>query len=150
MIIRPMQPDEIDSVVVLFNYYREAARIDEDQYNEARVVQTIKTYTVNWNLFFNVAYDGQRPVGVVGGFVSEDPIEGTRGANIQFCYLVDGHASRENYQQLINKFEEWAREVKATSIKCLDIGYKPDRLKYIYETLGYSSLPLVIMGKEIE
>ena len=91
MIIRPMQPDEIDSVVILFNYYRDATGIEDDRYSEDRVLQTIRTYTINWNLFFNVAYEGQRPVGLVGGFVSEDPVEGTRGANIQFCYLVDSH-----------------------------------------------------------
>lgn len=149
MIIRRMQPDEIDSVVVLFDYYRNAALIEDENYREEKVIETIRTYSINWNLFFNVAYEGGRPVGLVGGFVSEDPIEGSRCANIQFCYLVDSHHSKENYAQLISTFEEWAREVKATSIKALDIGYKPDRLKYFYETCGFKSLPLVIMGKEI-
>lgn len=149
MIIRNMQPDEIDGVVILFDYYRTEALIDDDRYNEDRVIETIRTYSVNWNLFFNVAYEGQRPIGLVGGFVGEDPIDGERCANIQFCYLVDSYHTRENYQQLIQVFEGWAREVKATSIKAIDIGYKPDRLKYFYETMGFKALPLVIMGKEI-
>lgn len=150
MIIRRMQPEEIDSVVILFDYYRNEALIPDEKYDEDRVVQTIRTYSVNWNLFFNVALEGQRPVGLIGGFVSEDPIDGDRCANIQFCYLVDSHHSRENYAQLIQTFESWAREVKATSIKAIDIGYKPDRLKYFYESMDFKSLPLTIMGKEIE
>jgi hypothetical protein len=49
----------------------------------------------------------------------------------------------------VDKFEQWAREVKADHIRCVDIGYKVNRLNEVYKQLGYKELPLVIMGKEI-
>lgn len=149
MIIRKMLPEELDIVANVFQYYRDEVNIPDDEYDEDRVVQTIKTYDINWNMFFNVAYEGQRPVGVIGGFLSEDPIDGQASAAIQFCYLKDSHNSLSNYRQLVEKFEEWARECKARDIKCLDIGNKPNRLNDLYRDLGYRNLPLTIMGKEI-
>lgn len=149
MIIRKMLPEEIDAVAILFEYYREDALIRDEQYDQDRVIQTIKTYCINWNMMFNVAYEGGRPIGVIGGFVSQDPIDGTTCAAIQFCYMVDSHNTIDNYRELVQAFESWAREVKATSVKALDIGNRLDRLQYLYQTLGYKALPLVVMGKEI-
>lgn len=149
MIIRRMLPEEIDGVAILFDYYREAAEIQDEDYDSDRVVQTIKNYCINWNLFFHVAYEGQRPVGLIGGFVSEDPIDGRACAAIQFCYLIPSHDQIENYRELVTVFEQWAREVKATSIKALDIGNRLNRLQYVYQSAGYKALPLVVMGKEI-
>lgn len=149
MIIRNMLPEEIDSVAILFEYYREDALIRDEDYSPDRVLETIKTYCINWNLFFQVAYEGGRPIGLIGGFVSNDPIDGRACAAIQFCYMVDSHNSIDNYRELVQAFEAWAREVQASSIKALDIGNRLDRLQYLYQTLGYKTLPLVVMGKEI-
>jgi hypothetical protein len=149
MIIRKMLPEELDIVVNLFQYYREVVMIEDEDYDESRVAQTIKTYDINWNMFFNVAFEGQRPIGVIGGFITEDPIDGKCAAAIQFCYLLEKYASLTNYRQLVDTFEGWAREVNASSIKCLDIGNKPNRLEDLYSQLGYNKLPITIMGKEI-
>lgn len=149
MIIRPMNPEELDLVVNVFEYYRDDANISDEQWNLQRVVQTIKHYTITWGLFFRVAYDGQRPVGVIGGFLAEDPITGEGGAAIQFCYLKPGYAELGNYRQLVDEFMTWAKSVHASSVKCLDIGNNPLRMSDIWEDLGFSTLPLEVYGKEI-
>ena len=144
-----MLPEELDSVVNLFQYYRDEVRIADQDYDEDRVTQTIRSYCINWGQFFRVAYEGQRPIGVIGGFISEDPIDGKASAAIQFCYLLESHANEYSYKELLDVFEAWAESVKATSIKCLDIGNNPNRLEDIYTNLGYKALPITIMGKEI-
>lgn len=149
MIIRPMNPEELDLVVNVFEYYRDDANISDEQWNLQRVVQTIKHYTITWGLFFRVAYDGQRPIGVIGGFVAEDPITAEASAAIQFCYLKPGYDDLNNYRQLVTEFYDWAKSVNASSIKCLDIGNNPDRLSDIWEGLGYYPLPIEVYGKEI-
>lgn len=150
MIIRKMLPEEIEHIVILFNYYRDEVGISDETYDEQRVVQTIKNYTLNWQLHFKVAFEGQRPIGIIGGFASEDPVERETSAAIQFCYLLPAYASLSNYRQLVEDFEAWAREGGAKTIKVLDIGYKPNRLQDMFDTLGYNPLPIKIMSKEIE
>jgi GNAT superfamily N-acetyltransferase len=149
MIIRKMLPEEIESVVTLFGYYREETLIPDETYDEQRLVQTIKNYTINWQLHFKIAFDGQRPVGVIGGFSSEDPVEKENSAAIQFCYLIPSHASRGNYRQLVEDFEDWAQQVGAKNIKVLDIGYKPNRLADLFDSMEYNPVALNIMSKEI-
>lgn len=149
MIIRRMEPEEMDLIVNLFEYYRDEALIDEDEWDINRVVQTIKNYSISWNLFFRIAYEGTRPIGVIGGFVSEDPITGERCSAIQFNYLKPDYASVGNYKQLVDLFVEWSKEVKATNIKCMDIGNNQDRLSEVYDELNFKSQTLSIYGKEI-
>jgi hypothetical protein len=144
-----MEPDEMDLIVNLFEYYRDEALISESDWDVNRVVQVIKNYSINWNLFFRIAYEGTRPVGVIGGFVSEDPITGERCSAIQFNYLKPDYASVGNYKQLIDLFVEWSQEVKATDIKCMDIGNNPNRLEEVYEALDFTNQMLTIYGKEI-
>lgn len=149
MIIRKMSPDEIDLIINLFEYYKDETDIADEDWDLARVVQTIKNYSLSWNLFFRIAYEGQRPVGVIGGFVSEDPITGERCAAIQFNYLKPDYAGLGNYRQLVDEFVSWTREVKADSIKCMDIGNDPTRLDDVYEELGFKQQKINIYGKEI-
>jgi hypothetical protein len=149
MIIRQMEADEMDLIVNLFEYYKDEALIEDDEWQINRVVQTIKNYSVSWNLFFRIAYEGQRPVGVIGGFVSEDPITGERVAAIQFNYLKPDYASVGNYRQLVDTFLSWTEEVKATDIKCMDIGNNLTRLDDVYENLGFRHQTISIYGKEI-
>lgn len=144
-----MEPDEMDLIVNLFEYYKDESLISDSDWDVNRVVQVIKNYSVSWNLFFRVAYEGTRPVGVIGGFVSEDPITGERASAIQFNYLKPNYASVGNYRQLIDQFVEWSKEVKATDIKCMDIGNCPDRLDEVYQDLGFAANTLTIYGKEI-
>ena len=149
MIIRPMEPRELDSVLILFEYYRADADITEDRYDQDKVMKTIKEYCIRPNLFFRVAYNGQRPIGVIGGFLSEDPVDTEITATIQFNYLIDEFATIENYQQLIDSFTEWSQQFKVEQIRAIDIGNKINRLQSVYDQLGFNPVRVSIMNKEI-
>lgn len=149
MQIRPMEPREIDSVIVLFNYYKEEAEVNEERYSENRVLSTIREYCIRPNLFFRIALNGQRPVGLIGGFISEDPVEDERAATIQFCYLIPEFNSINNYQQMLEEFEAWAKLAKATNIRAIDIGTKITRLNEVYDELGFTPIRINIMNREL-
>jgi hypothetical protein len=149
MIIRAMQPQEIDSVIILFDYYRESALIDDDHYDENRVIQTVREYCIRPNLFFRIALNGQRPIGIVGGFLSEDPIDTEVTATIQFLYLIPEYATIENYDQMINEFESWAEQFSVTAIRAIDIGNNPNRLSDVYAELEFDPIRISIMNKEL-
>lgn len=149
MLLRPMLPSEIDLVINLFNYYRDEAGITDEKYSENRVLATVREYSIRGNLFFRVAFNGQRPVGVIGGFLSEDPVDTELSATVQFNYLLPEFASVENYEQMLNEFETWATACKATAIRAIDIGNNPNRLKDLYDELGFNPIRISIMNKEL-
>lgn len=150
MIIRPMETNEIDLVINLFNYYRDEAGIPEDRYDENKTIKTIREYCIRPNLFFHVAYNGLRPIGLIGGFLSEDPIDTEVTATIQFNYLIPEYATAENYGQLISVFEKWASQFSCTQIRAIDIGNNPNRLIDVYNSLEFYPVRVSIMNKEIE
>lgn len=150
MIIRPMETSEIDLVINLFNYYRDEAGIPEDRYDENKTIRTIREYCIRPNLFFHVAFIGRRPVGIIGGFLSEDPIDTEVTATIQFNYLIPEYANRDNYSQLIDIFQKWAEQFSVTQIRAIDIGNNPNRLESVYNDLEFYPVRVSIMNKEIE
>jgi hypothetical protein len=150
MIIRPMQTNEIDLIINLFNYYRDEADIQEDRYSHDRVLHTIREYNIRPNLFFRVAYNGLRPVGIIGGFLSEDPVESQVTATIQFNYLIPEYATVENYAEIIGSFQAWAKQFKVTAIRAIDIGQNYNRLSDVYDTLGFDPVRITVMNKEIQ
>lgn len=149
MIIRKMLPEELELVGLLMQYYRDEAGIADDDYNEEKALQSIKSYAINWNLFLRVAYEGTRPVGIIGGFLTESPVTNEVATGIQFLYLLEQYSSTTNYMQLLAPFEEWSREVKATSIKFLGIGKTPSQIVNILNDLEFDRLGQQILAKEI-
>lgn len=149
MIIRDMLTHEIDSVITLFDYYRVSALIDDEHYDENRVIKTVREYCIRPNLFFKIALNGQRPVGMIGGFLSEDPIDTEITATIQFLFLIDEFATVQNYDQLIQSFEAWSKQFKVTAIRAIDIGRNPNRLSDIYGDLEFDPIRISIMNKEL-
>jgi hypothetical protein len=144
-----MENKEIDSVMILFNYYRQAAGIEDHEFDENKLLKTLREYNIRPNLFLNIATQGLRPVGVIGGFISEDPVQSEITATIQFNYLLDEFNSVENYAELIAVFQQWALQFTATQIRAIDIGNRVDRLCDVYEILGFDPIRVTIMNKEI-
>jgi hypothetical protein len=145
-----METTEIDLVINLFNYYRDEAGIPEERYDENKTIKTIREYCIRPNLFFHVAFIGRRPVGVIGGFLSEDPIDTEVTATIQFNYLITEYATVDNYGQMISVFEKWAEQFSVSQIRAIDIGNRPNRLEAVYSDLDFSPVRVNIMNKEIE
>lgn len=150
MIIRPMETNEIDLVINLFNYYRDEAGIPDDRYDENKTVKTIREYCIRPNLFFHVAFNGLRPVGIIGGFLSEDPVDTEITATIQFNYLIPEYATVENYGQMISIFQKWASQFNVEQIRAIDIGNNPNRLQEVYSELEFYPVRISVMNKEIE
>jgi hypothetical protein len=149
MIIREMLPRELDVVLTLFNYYCEAAAITEDKYDQDRARETVREYCIRPNLFFRIALNGQRPVGLIGGFLSQDPVETQLTATIQFLYLIPEFAEINNYQNLVDEFVAWGQQFKVTQVRAIDIGNKLDRLRDVYDELGFTPIRISIMNKDI-
>lgn len=144
-----MEEREIDSVITLFEYYREEAGIDELNYDENKVLKTVREYNIRPNLFFRVAFNGLRPVGLIGGFLSEDPIESEITATIQFNYLIPEFNSVDNYAEMIAEFQNWAKALGVKQMRALDIGNNITRLNDVYDILGFNPVRIAIMNKEI-
>jgi hypothetical protein len=149
MIIRAMEPREIDVVVNLFNYYKDDAGISEQNYDQNRVLNTVREYCIRPNLFFRVAFNGLRPIGIIGGFLSEDPVDIEITATIQFCYLLEEFAQIENYASMIDEFQSWSNQFKVTAVRAIDIGTNPNRLESVYDQLGFNPIRVTVMNKEL-
>lgn len=147
MIIREMEPREIDLVINLFQHYAEQALIAD--IDDDRLLATIKQYCIRPNLFFNIACWGQRPVGVIGGFLSEDPVEPEVTATIQFNYLLPDYATVDNYSLLIERFRAWSQQFNCRQMRAIDIGTNMHRLTEVYQQLGFDPVTVSIMNKEM-
>ena len=152
MIVRKMLAQEFDSTVNLFGYYRDEAILSmpviEEQYDENSVIDTIKQYASHWEYCWFNAYDGQRPVGFIAGYLTACPWNSNIvEANIAFIFLLESHRNMSNFKQLMTEFEAWARLAKASTITAGDIGINPERTQKLYEHFGFKSG--VWMGKEL-
>jgi GNAT superfamily N-acetyltransferase len=153
MIVRQAQAHELDATVNLFNYYRDDAAekmpVILDEYDENSVINTIRNYFISYeHVWFN-AYEGQRPVGFIAGSMGTVPWnDQLLVANLSFIYLLPSHRNMENFRDLYNQFEEWAKNIKAYKISAGDIGIDIDRSQKIYEYLGFE--PILLMTKELD
>jgi GNAT superfamily N-acetyltransferase len=147
-----MLPQEFDSTLTLFGYYRDEA-IESlpkiaDEYDENSVMESIRLYASNWDYCWLNAYDNSRPVGFVAGYASACPWnKNIITANIAFIYLLESHRNMSNFKLLLDNFEGWARNVKATEVTGGDIGINPERTQKLYEHFNFK--PYVLMGKEL-
>lgn len=152
MIVRKMQAHELDATMILFNYYRDEAieaipRIAEE-YDENSMIETIRTYASKYEYVWFNAYEGQRPVGFIGGYLTENPWNHSLvTANISFVFLLKSHRTLENFKMLMAKFEEWARLCEAVEISAGDIGIDIPRSQKLYEHFDFK--PLLLMTKEL-
>lgn len=152
MIVRKMQAHELDATVILFNYYRdeaiEAKPQIADEYDEDSMIATIRHYAANYQYIWLNAYEGQRPVGFVAGYMSECPWNNQLViANIAFIYLLPSHRGMDNFKMLMKGIEEWAKTINAHQITAGDIGIDLERSQTLYEYFGYK--PALLMVKEM-
>lgn len=152
MIVRKMLATELDSTMILFNYYRDEAieaipRIEEE-YDENSMVNTVRTFASKYQYCWFNAYEGQRPVGFIAGYISECPWNSAIvTANIAFVYMLESHRTLDNFKQLMKEFTAWARLCEAKEITAGDIGINVERSQKLYEHFGFK--PILLMSKEL-
>lgn len=142
MIVRQMQPSEIDITVNLFGYYRDEAiqtlPYIADEYDENSVIETIRLYSSHYEYCWFNAYEAQRPVGLIAGCMTGTPWnKNILNAHIDMIYMLESHRSLDNLNQLYSQFEAWAKVNGARKITAGDIGINPERTKKIYSHLGF-------------
>lgn len=148
MIVRKMQPTEIDAVVLLTRYYAEDAQLTDEQYDENEVIQTIRLYGSNVEYCLRIAFEGQRPVGLIAGCVTKTPWNTDLNAHIDFVFILESHRNIQTFKQLLQEFEDWARMVGAKEITAGDLGIDPERNQKLYAHYGFK--PGMWMEKELE
>lgn len=147
-----MLAKELDSTMILFNYYRDEAieaipRIEEE-YDENSMVNTVRTFASKYQYCWFNAYEGQRPVGFIAGYLSECPWNSSIvTANIAFVYMLESHRTLSNFKQLMDEFTAWSRICEAREITAGDIGINVERSQKLYEHLGFT--PILLMSKEL-
>jgi hypothetical protein len=147
-----MNANELDSTMILFNYYRDEAIMAipqiEEEYDENSMVETVRLYASNNDYTWMNMYEGQRPVGFIAGYASACPWnKKIISANIAFVFLLESHRTLENFKQLMSGFEEWARYVEAKEITAGDIGIDLERRERLYEHFGFKKI--LLMTKEL-
>lgn len=138
MVVRPPRADELDTTIILMEYYRDEANLPDGEYDSDAMAATVKNYMVHHDhCWFNL-YDGQRPVGLVGGYIAQLPWSTKLIAHIQFLFILPSHRNIENGRKLTQMFEEWAKNLGAVKISAGDIGINPERTRAFYKQVGYA------------
>lgn len=126
MIVRQMLPYELDGTYLLFSNYYVGEIIERNpgmfqDYDENSMVEAIRQYASNYKYIWFNAYEGQRPVGFIGGFMAECPWNKTLVfTNISYIYLLPSHRNKENFNQLMDEFIAWSKLAKAVRIMSTD------------------------------
>jgi GNAT superfamily N-acetyltransferase len=147
-----MQPYELDSTMICFNYYRdeaiEAVPGFADEFDDDSMTDTVRSYASHYDCIWLNAYEGQRVVGFIGGYLSQCPWnKNLVSANAAFIYLLPSHRGLENFKQLLDAFTEWAKTCNCYEISAGDIGIDMERRQRLYEHFGFK--PVLMMTKGI-
>lgn len=153
MIVRPMRPDEIDVTVNLFRYYaHEAAEANSrfgEEFDVNSTIKSIRSRTIQPMTAWLNLYDNQRPVGFITGSVAQAPWNhSVMYGHIEMFYILDSHRNLNSFRQIVDSFEEWARQFKCQHISISDMGVNPERTQKIAEFVGFK--PGVFLYKELE
>ena len=138
MIVRKMMPQEIDITINLCRYYADEANILEEEYVEDHVLETIRQYSTHYEYCWLNAYDGQRPVGLIAGYICKAPWGPTYHAHCELIFLLESHRTMDNFKTLLKGFEEWARICGAVEMTAGDIGINTERNRRIFGALGFT------------
>ena len=125
MIIRRPHPSELEATLKVLDY-----QIDEQEvtYDENSLLKTVKRHMVQTTHCWLNAYQGTRPVGVIGGCIAEDNWTGERFAMINFFYVLSSHRDQGVYGQLLDEFTQWAKQYECNKVVGGDIVVNYDRV----------------------
>jgi hypothetical protein len=147
-----MLAPELEATLICFKYYVEEAieaipRI-ADEYDEDSIVETVRNHAIDYEYCWFNAYEGQRVVGFIAGFMTQLPWNKTLiMANCDFIYLLPTHRNLENFKSLMAEFEAWGKTINAYQMQIGDIGIDIERRQKLFEAFGFK--PQLLMSKEI-
>lgn len=124
MVVRKMRVMEFNSVLNLMNYMTEDLE-SRDPVDDDAILEAIKKMAVKTEACFFVAFDNSRPVGFIGGFGGYlRPWNKAVNCHIEIAYLLPEFRTKENIQELVQAFEDWANLAKAKYITASGIGIR--------------------------
>jgi hypothetical protein len=142
MQIRKIHPGEIDDIFILFHQHTQEAitALPElaDEIDDGALLNTVRGWSIQHNMCFLVAFEGERPIGYVAGGLATQPWSKKLYAQIGLIFLTENSRSMENFKALVDKFEEWAKSAQAIRVVAGDIGVNVDRTRKIFEYLGFT------------
>ena len=138
MIIRRPRSDELDNIIIVMEYYRDEANLEDDDYDSNTMIETVREFLINPSHAWYCLYENQRMVGVVAGYLCPVPWNKKITANVQFLYVLPSHRNLANAVKLLKEFEIWAWNQGAIKITAGDIGIDVERTQTFYEHCGYS------------
>lgn len=128
--------DTIDQVIALGEAWADAFACDD--YDEECWSEIVRQYSIynycNWQVFRDEFYQVK---GFVSGAITSVPHSGSITAQIHYIYLDTEFQTDENFYQLFQAFETWARDRGA--VYCLEpTGYSiPNSYQLAFEAQGY-------------
>lgn len=142
MEIRKIHPGEINDIMLLFQQYADEATSAmpemADEIDYGALSNTVREWSIQHHMCFLAAFEGEHPIGFIGGGITKQPWSVKYSAHISLIFLSEKHRSMENFKSLVSKFEEWARIAQATKITAGDIGINIERSSKLYKYLGFT------------
>jgi len=149
MIVRNLRPDDMNAVMTLMNYYCDEINVGED-WDESKVIQTVRRYSSNVHHICLVAMEGQRAVGIALGSLVEESYNDNLNGLIEVLFLLPSHRTDENYIQIFNELKNWSTLLKNKRIGIIDWGNNPERLIPIINILGFTRTDFSLYDKELK
>ena len=136
--IKPLRAHDVDKTIVVMEYYRDEANLPDGEYDSDAMAETIREFVIDPNHCWFNAYEGDRVVGLVAGFLMPIPWSRKVMAHVQFLYMLPSHRNLINGKQLVAHFEEWSKNLGAVKISAGDIGIATERTRAFYQQAGYA------------
>ena len=140
MIVRRPRADELDNIIIVMEYYRDEANLPDGEYDPDAMLNSVRSFMIQADhIWFNL-YEGQRIVGIIGGYLTQLPWSRKIQAHVQFIYVLPSHRNLTNAKSLFEEFEKWAKNCGAERITAGDIGIDTERTQAFYQHLGFSAV----------
>lgn len=148
MLVRPLRPQDMDNTMILMDYYREEMNLEDGEWDENSVIQSIRLYSSNAETCFLVAVEGQRVVGCCSGIARKEFYNNTIETVIQMLYLLPSHRNTENYNQIFGEFKNWAHSFGSKRTLLVDVGNNATRIHPIADVLDFQGQSIRVFSKD--
>ena len=142
----------MDLLLTIIHSYAEEASLTlpaiANEISDEVILQNIRSWTIQHNYFVEVGFVGDKAVGFIAGNAIQLPWSNALQANISFIYMLESHRNMDNFKALLSRFEQWAKDAKATRMYSGDIGIDIERSRKLYAYLGFTER--LFVSKDIQ